>query len=283
MVARLMRRRVGACDRMCDMYAPFRDIDDHRLSAWALIAANALALFGVLFLGWSTFAVVALYWCENVIIGAINILKMMFNSPQSDQIDLQGFPLIGKRQEAQAALEQMRAQLGGDEPLLASHAAKLFFIPFFTFHYGLFCLVHGVFVFVLTGHGMGGVGSPLDIFGQMFGQLREEGLLWVVGALAASHFVSFFKNYIAGGEYRRTLLPMLMFQPYGRIVVLHLALLFGAFLTMSLGSPVWLLLLLIIGKTVFDLGLHLRERRRNRARDGGSGSDGDVLTTAAHE
>src|SRR5882724_7957891 len=49
---------------------------DYKTSAYALIAANALPLFGVLFLGWDTFSIVALYWTENVIIGAINVLKM---------------------------------------------------------------------------------------------------------------------------------------------------------------------------------------------------------------
>jgi len=33
------------------------------------------------FLGWDTFSIVALYWTENVIIGAINVLKMITCNP----------------------------------------------------------------------------------------------------------------------------------------------------------------------------------------------------------
>jgi hypothetical protein len=61
------------------------------------------------------------------------------------------------------------------------------------------------------------------------------------------------------GEFRRTNLVVLMFQPYGRVVVLHVAILFGGIVAQFLGSPVFLLLLLIGGKTLLDLGLHLAE------------------------
>ena len=34
-------------------------------------------------------------------------------------------------------------------------------------------------------------------------------------------------NYLGHGEYRRTVAPLLMLQPYARIIVLHMAILFG--------------------------------------------------------
>ncbi|MCG8451465.1 MAG: DUF6498-containing protein, partial [Pirellulales bacterium] len=97
----------------------------------------------------------------------------------------------------------------------------------------------------------------------MFERLHREGLLWAVAVLAGSHFVSFLVNYLVRGEYRRCTLATLMMQPYGRIVALHLAILLGAFATLALGSPVSVLIILIAGKTVLDLKLHLRERRKN--------------------
>jgi hypothetical protein len=54
-----------------------------------------------------------------------------------------------------------------------------------------------------------------------------------------------------------------MAQPYARVVVLHLAILFGGWIALALGSNVGVLMLLIAGKTVLDLSLHLRERMRN--------------------
>ena len=84
-----------------------------------LLAANLVPLAGVLFFGWSVFATLLLFWVENVIVGAFNVLRMLVAQPQ-----------IG-----------------------AMWAAKLFMIPFFTFHYGMFVTVHGIFVLTLFGGG----------------------------------------------------------------------------------------------------------------------------------
>ena len=43
----------------------------------ALVLANLVPLYGVLFLGWETFPLVFLFWLENVIVGAFNVLKML--------------------------------------------------------------------------------------------------------------------------------------------------------------------------------------------------------------
>lgn len=56
-----------------------------------------------------------------------------------------------------------------------------------------------------------------------------------------------------------------MAAPYGRIVVLHIAILFGALVITALGSPVFLLILLIIGKIVLDVKLHQRSHRKLQA------------------
>ena len=42
----------------------------------ALIVANLIPLFGVLFLGWSVWNILVIYWLENGIAGVINVLKM---------------------------------------------------------------------------------------------------------------------------------------------------------------------------------------------------------------
>jgi hypothetical protein len=81
-----------------------------------------------------------------------------------------------------------------------------------------------------------------------------------VAGLAVSHGISFVANYLLGGERDRVALAQLMIQPYGRIVVLHLAILGGGFLIMSLGAPWYALALLILLKIGLDLRAHLRER-----------------------
>ncbi|MHC5091316.1 MAG: DUF6498-containing protein [Planctomycetota bacterium] len=43
----------------------------------ALLAANTIPLFGVLFFNWDSFSIVILYWAETFIIGFYNVLRML--------------------------------------------------------------------------------------------------------------------------------------------------------------------------------------------------------------
>ena len=251
------------------------------VSGMMLIVANLVPLVGVFVWDWSIFNVVILYWTENVIIGVINILKMITCVPDPSKIDLKG--KLKKRmleKQGEVSEEEIRKAFEFTHKLEANkgklgmlhHASKLFFIPFFTFHYGLFCLVHGVFVFALLGQDeLGGDfmpsgGSSVGEFGYLVKLALEAGGLWAVLALVISHLFSYFSNYLAKGECRRTIVPVLMIAPYGRIVVLHLAILFGAFATILLGSSVYLLLILIVGKIMLDLKFHQRAHRKLLAR-----------------
>lgn len=247
------------------------------VSGMVLIGANLIPLAGVLAWDWSIFHVVVVYWLENVIIGAINILKMVTCSPDPKQVRLKGKWLQKIRQRAAergkdlseedvAELEKFDTMLKnhGGKLGLVHHASKLFLIPFFSFHYGLFCLVHGVFVFALLGKdefGGGVMTSGGSFLGELSGLIHgalDAGGVWAAAGLLASHLFSFLTNYLGKGEYRRTAVPLLMAAPYGRIVVLHIAILFGAFATMALGSPVFLLVILIVGKILLDLKFHRR-------------------------
>ncbi len=58
-----------------------------------------------------------------------------------------------------------------------------------------------------------------------------------------------------------------MMRPYGRIIVLHIAIIFGGFLTMALGDPTWMLVILILLKTLVDLAMHGRERQKYQTPD----------------
>lgn len=196
-----------------------------RLSAVVLIAANLFPLYGVAALGWSVFAVLLLFWVENVIVGLLNAARMILASP--------------------------------DDAL--QWGTKLLLVPFFCLHYGMFTAVHGTFVF-----GMFGQRKSADLVqpAEWIDTIGEQGLWLAVGVLAASHLFSFFSNYILRGEYRAAGLRELMGKPYGRVVVLHLTILFGGIGVQALGSPVWALVLLVALKTGIDLAAHLREHRK---------------------
>lgn len=56
-----------------------------------------------------------------------------------------------------------------------------------------------------------------------------------------------------------------MMAPYGRIAILHIAILFGGFGVAALGSPLPLLLMLVVMKLAVDVWLHRREHRADAA------------------
>ena len=198
-----------------------------RPSVVSLLLANLFPLYGVLFLGWEVFLVILIFWLENVIIGAFNVLRMLVAAPRDG----------------------------------ASWAAKAFMVPFFCVHYGGFCAGHGVFVVGFFG-GLARFEGTFRSLEDVFGFVRSSGLEWAVLGLALSHGVSFVMNYLRKGEYRNANLDELMFQPYGRIVILHLTIILGGFAAMALRSPVWALVLLIGLKVMVDLRAHLKERER---------------------
>ena len=86
-------------------------------SVLLLIVANLVPLYGVFFLDWQIFPILLLFWMENVVVGIFNVFKMLVASPAKP----------------------------------TSWLTKVFMVPFFCFHYGMFTLVHGVFIFGFFG------------------------------------------------------------------------------------------------------------------------------------
>ena len=132
----------------------------------ALILANLFPLYGVYYLGWNISQIVVLYWFENVIIGFYNVLKMLYNTNENlGDIHMNGKPLQG-----------------------SLNSAKVFMIPFFIMHYGMFTLIHGVFIFMYF----------------VFGIKNGDGLQWEdisfiplnAAMIFVSHGLSFFTNYL---------------------------------------------------------------------------------------
>jgi len=204
----------------------------------ALIAANMVPLAGVLFLGWKVGDVVLLYWLENLIIGLMNLARIA--SAQPDAVLRNANP--GKRVKPHELL-----------------IGKIVMGGFFLVHYGAFCAGHATFLsFMFPVKGPDG--RELEIGGLMLHLLADPGIILAVLALLASHLVSFFRNYLGRGEYRRADMARLMMRPYGRIVVVHLFILGGGFLVTFLKSPLIAMALFVIIKTAVDLHMHRRER-----------------------
>lgn len=210
-----------------------------QLSTISLIAANLIPLVGVFALGWDAGVLVVLYWTENVIVGSFNVLKIA--SVKSET-------------------------LGG-------HAIKLFLIPFFCVHFGIFCAVHGFFLRTLfpLPSGVESLlpnGEQISLFflpNLAISLIRQLSLAtwglaqWAIVGLFASHGISFVLNFLLGREYETLSIGRAMFSPYLRLVALHIAIIAGAVVVAFFGSSVPYLVVLVLLKTGIDLAMHRKE------------------------
>jgi Family of unknown function (DUF6498) len=202
------------------------------IAALFLIIVNTIPLFGVLFFGWSLFAIMFLYWIENGIIGFFNVFKIaLARAPGPSRFTINGRPVSPSNKELR--------------------------IVFFILHYGVFWTVHGVFVFVFFG-----LNSPSGLFSGV----GLRGVAIAAAALFLSHGVSFLVNFLGKEEYLTVSPDQQMTEPYSRVVVLHVTILAGGFFADSLGAPLVALILLVLLKTVIDLLAHLREHRKAEKR-----------------
>ena len=75
-----------------------------------------------------------------------------------------------------------------------------------------------------------------------------------------SHALSFYLNFIGRREYAGRQIARQMGEPYKRIMVMHVTIIFGGFLVMALDSALPALMLLIVLKIAADVRAHVRER-----------------------
>ncbi len=92
-----------------------------------IFAINLLPVIGTIVFGWSALSLILIYWIENLIIGAINALKMLIAGGTAGWVGL---------------------------------LASLFLTAFFAVHYGFFCYAHGTMIWGLFGNGARRRASP---------------------------------------------------------------------------------------------------------------------------
>lgn len=204
------------------------------LSAALLVLANLLPIAGVLFAGWDVGTIVLFFWAENLAIGFFNVIRLL-TSP---------------------------------EP------GSTFSALFFLVHYGGFTAGHGFFIyhlFSLSGQlaTVPAAGSfstpsappPLAEIAQTIVQNLPQLWLWGLLALFVSHGASLVLNDFVRGERHQRSVKELMSGPYRRILVLHVTIILGGIIVDALGSPIYMLLMLVVLKTAIDLRAHWRGHR----------------------
>ena len=217
------------------------------VSVAALIGANLVPLLGVLLAGWRVFTVLLLFSLENIVIGVFNVLRMA---------------------KARCDLDELKRSSQG------TVKTKAGMLSFFCMNYGLFVLVHlGLVVAIFGVVYQPGVSPDAELVpgpggGSMHPGFRElvNENWWAVsaalGSLAVGHGMSYWRNFIGEGEYKRVTANELMTRPYGRVVVLHLTILGAGWLVATTGNHASALALLVVLKIILDLNAHLRERKK---------------------
>ena len=189
--------------------------------SWLILAVDLFPIVAIFQLGWGATALVFLYWLENLIIGLVTILRMGAVSTRQGVSGLLGFLFIG---------------------------------AFFTFHYGMFCFVHGVFLMAFAGMsdpGSFNEGAIMNLLGFAFS--TGQGMTWFAAIILCLQLFLFVRDFLLRGSFRESEATEEMARPYGRIVVLHIALFAGFGLLVSLGEPIAGVLGLILLRTAWGV------------------------------
>jgi hypothetical protein len=194
--------------------------------SWVSLCVDLLPIFAVFALGWGATPLVALYWLENLVIGAFTILRMIGTAISS----------------------------------IVSFAMALFMVPFFFFHYGMFCFVHGVFIRLFADSGSTDPIEPVSVIRWALGTAPE--MIWFVAAIAGVSALYYVFDFLWRGDYKTSNPQLEMFSPYGRIVTLHIAIILGAGVAFSLNEPLAGVLLLIFIRVVFGMFQTVQRRRK---------------------
>jgi hypothetical protein len=192
----------------------------------AAFTINLMPLAGIALFGWGAFALMLLYWLENIVIGLMTLGKILFGTWLRDSSNL-----------------------------LAAIPVSIFFV----FHYGLFCFVHGVFVVTLF-RNAGGAGGAFDlpaIVGAAFDSTPE--VFWGFVFLCVAHG-AMLVAWLFSGAWRGDHPIGEITRPYYRIIVLHVTLLVAGLPVMLMGEPVIGVLILALTKTGFEIYSAARDR-----------------------
>ena len=219
------------------------DLSSHaRVSLGVLLLANLVPVIGVMYFDWDHRLVIGLFWIENLIIGGFNLAKMI------------GAMLVNKRIDPVTPI-------------------------FFTAHYGFFCIVHGLILWELLGFeeievvretGAGVLPQLTKLVAEgaaVFNGLIERytPVIWLgIISLSLSKLVSFIEHFLLKGEIFSTTPNKLMGKPYGKIAIMHIGIILGAFAIEKFGSSVWLLLIIIGFKILVDVMTHIKDHQPRR-------------------
>lgn len=202
------------------------------LAAAILIPSNLIPLAGILFWGWDTFVLLCLYCLETAVIGFWTIARI-------------------------ATMTRDRGSVAG-----RGIAGTLALAGFFTVHAGLFMTVHMAFLYVLfAGPWTGRVHDARDfirliVIGKdlwipLLALFVGQGALFINDAVNRFVFAKAPLTNADTGE--------IMGGFYKRIVIMHIAIMGGAFIAQAIGTAAPLIVLVLL-KIAIEIRFQMKAR-----------------------
>lgn len=201
----------------------------------SLIAANLLAIAFAIIGNWDLSTVLFIYWAQSVIIGFFAFITLL----TSDTTILA------------AELGKAQAEAGGS-PVVGKGYVRLYtFIlaGFFALHYGLF---HWGYYAVIVDSGLFG---PVEV--------ASFGVLVSCLIFFFNHLYSWY-YHVKDERKDSKFFTRQFFEPYNRIIPMHLIIIFGAVIVtflalVGINATLPVLVIFLLLKTHLDVRMHLRK------------------------
>lgn len=216
-----------------------------RLGLGALITANLFIALHALNSGWGYHQALLIFWFEALIIGGYNVLRLLVVGLFGDQ----PFGAWLSRMVSVSVCDRIVATLIGT--------------AFFVVKFGAFALSAGFWIVALPAYFDAAGSRPAD---RVMEALSEAGagLGIAVGALVASHGVSFVWNFLWKREFATRTVIGLVFWPYVRMALVLAVVIGGMFyvnLNPGLEAAPTMVALFFLVKTIADAVTHVWEHR----------------------
>lgn len=157
---------------------------------------NTLLLLCALYFSWNTVEFLLCFWIETLLIGFVNIFKILIAEGRIKKNRKEGYTKVGKR---------------------------ILYAFLFLLHFGIFTLVQGSVIYAI-------VQKSFDLIN--FIKTGYPAFL----ILLTRHIFVFIKDFIGEGYYQISDPKSLMFKPYGRVILQHLLILSCVFLIAITGK-----------------------------------------------
>lgn len=129
-------------------------------------------------------------------------------------------------------------------------------VIFFMFHYGFFTFLHLVFLLALF---LSDFHMGIIPFNSKLNFILSWNIIFAFTAIFISHGISYVSNFIGRKEYLNHTLTEQMIAPYKRVFVMHITIVFGAFLVLLFQDQKIVLLLFVLVKILIDCKTHFAE------------------------